>query len=534
MNERINHNLEKMEIQYGLLKGIEIPKPIYMNYIIPNELTKLKNYSNLKTFIPPMKQLFNDISGNITFENNFIIKHIEEKNGNYYLNKDKEVYLKVTHLMDPIKVAQGHNDEMRIHNPWNQAYVETLASYFFGKLRKENITPHFNIFYGAFSSFAKCYNFNITDEVESYRMYRWFWNNIENNKIKINIEGNNDDCAKEIYDEIMIKPEYCLDNKDNNSDIIEELDNLDLKDDLESIDSASIKTASTKESSDDDNSDDEDEDEYKVYAQFENFPVMMIFTEKNESTLDDLLDDYDEVGCKPNSKLWEEKWSAWLYQIFAALCVGQTLFGFTHNDLHSNNIVWDSTSIKFLYYKTNNNTYFKVPTYGKIFKIIDFGRSIFSINQHLFISDDFCEGNDAATQYNFPPLSKNDEPIVYPNPSFDLARLAISIYESLFPDIPSQKEDGKIINPNDENKIKETTSDLFNVLWSWLVDIDGKNILYDENYEERFPDFDLYIHIASKCRNCIPKEQIYKKPFIKFFINSAILPKNVKIYNLYV
>jgi hypothetical protein len=38
-------------------------------------------------------------------------------------------------------------------------------------------------------------------------------------------------------------------------------------------------------------------------------------------------------------------------------------------------------------------------------------------------------------------------------------------------------------------------------------------------------------------RNCIPKEQIYKKPFRKFLINSTNLPKSimdVKKYNLYV
>ena len=190
--------------------------------------------------------------------------------------------------------------------------------------------------------------------------------------------------------------------------------------------------------------------------------------------------------------------------------------------------------------KTNDNKIFKVPTYGKIFKIIDFGRSIFSINEHLFVSDDFCEGNDAATQYNFPPLSESNDILVYPNPSFDLARLAISIFESIFPDTdtyPKTKKDGAILNPNDENSIKETNSELFNLLWTWLVDIEGKNILYDENSDERFPDFDLYVHIASSCRNCIPKEQIYKKPFRKFLINSTNLPKSVmdvKKYNLYV
>ena len=536
--------MEMIDGNVFLMKGIELPKPKYMKYTIPNELKNLKNYTNLKTFIPPMKQLF-DISGyiDITFDNDFIIKNIEEKNGSYFLNKNKEVYLKVTHLMDPIKVAQEKNDEMKIQNPWNQAYVETLASYIFGKLRSENITPHFNLFYGAFSSIAKTYNYNITDEVESYRMYRWFWNNIEQNKIKINVDSENKEEANEIYDEIMIKPEYCLDNKESDSDEIEELKsyNIQQSSKLESLDSVSINTESTKDSNSENSEDDVDDDEYKVYAQFENFPVMMIFTEKNKSTLDDLLEDYDEVGSEPNTKLWEEKWSAWLFQIIAALCIGQTILGFTHNDLHSNNIVWDKTNIKFLYYKTNDNKIFKVPTYGKIFKIIDFGRSIFSINEHLFVSDDFCEGNDAATQYNFPPLSKPENNIlVYPNPSFDLARLAISIFESIFIDIetyPKTKNDGIILNPNDLNPTKETNSDLFNLLWSWLVDIEGKNILYDENRDERFPDFDLYVHIASKCKNCVPKEQIYKKPFKKFLINSVNIPKvviDVKIYNLYV
>jgi len=253
MNERINHKTQKIEEEMdSLMKGVEIPKPKYMKYIKQNDL-QLKNYSNLKSFIPPMKQLFDISNEEITFDNDFIIKNIEEKNGIYYLNKDKEVYLKVTHLMDPIKVAQEKNDEMKIQNPWNQAYVETLASYIFGKLRSENITPHFNLFYGAFSSIAKTYNFNITDEVESYRMYRWFWNNIEQNKIKINVDGEDKEQVKEIYDEIMVKPEYCLDNKENDCDEIEELKSFGIKesDDLESIESLnSIKTQSTNDSDD--------------------------------------------------------------------------------------------------------------------------------------------------------------------------------------------------------------------------------------------------------------------------------------------
>ena len=52
------------------------------------------------------------------------------------------------------------------------------------------------------------------------------------------------------------------------------------------------------------------------------------------------------------------------------------MFEFTHNDLHTNNIVYVSTEKKYLYYRYDNKHY-KVPTYGRIYKIIDFGRAIY-------------------------------------------------------------------------------------------------------------------------------------------------------------
>jgi hypothetical protein len=537
-----------------LLRGIELPSPKSMNIEIDNNLRNLKHYTKLETYISPFKNLFNSENKNITFENSFIIKNIiiendENIKGNCKLHvledgnkKTIDAYLKVTHLVDPIRVLQKDEKldiNLKLSNPMNQAYVETVASYALGKLRKENISPHFNLFYGAFTSIAKTYNFNISDEVESYRMYKWFWENIENKNVTVFVDGDDKDNSKEIYDEIMVKPEYCLDKKETNE--IEELNGLDINDSYEvnSLDSASLVTESiATEDSDissekDDNEDEDDEDEYNVFIKLKDFPTMMIFTEKNESTLDDLLEDYELVGCEPNTQLWEDKWSAWLFQVIASLCVAQTLFGFTHNDLHSNNIVWAETEEKYLYYKTNDGKLFKVPTYGKIFKIIDFGRSIFSINEHLFISDDFEEENDAATQFNFPELNGDNSDLkVYPNPSFDLARLAISIFESLFPEAPEIKKNAKILSSEKNRVVKETVSDLFNIIWTWLIDKEGENILFDDDGDERFPDFDLYVHITSSCFNCIPKEQIYKKPFNKFIINST--PKNVKIYSLFI
>lgn len=552
-----------METPNTLLRGISIPSPKYMLSPLPDGMKNLKYYTSINTLFPSLKKLFgiNDISNEIWLDNNYKISNFEVMNeeeikGNCKIkvnNKNIEAYLKVTHLIDPITYVKMKNENVdyniddslqkKINDPWNQAYVEALATYALGKLKQEGVSPHFNSFYGAFSAVATKYCYNISDEVESYRLYKWFWNGIENKNMTVTIDGIEDTTeAKEVYDEIMKKPDYCLDNDESSEDFEELMDNkIDEVNntELESLDSLSIKSfvsnekTSENESDENEDEDDEDEDEVKVLLNLYNFPVMMIFMDKNESTMDDLLEDYEEVGCEPNSKLWEDKWSAWLFQVLAGLCIAQTLFGFIHNDLHSNNIVWEYTDELYLYYKTNTGKVFKVPTYGKIFKIIDFGRSIFSINEHLFVSDDFKEGNDAATQYNFPELNgENFEKKIYPNPSFDLARLSISIFESLYPESPKIKKNASILSKEESRVVKETESDLYNILWTWLIDTDGKNILWDEDSEERFPDFGLYTHIAEKCVNCIPSQQIYKKPFSKFIVNSA--PKNVKVYNLYV
>ena len=84
-----------------------------------------------------------------------------------------------------------------------------------------------------------------------------------------------------------------------------------------------------------------------------------------------------------------------------------------------------SVSLFFKY----NSQFYKIPTYGKIFKIIDFGRSIYKYKGHLFCSDSFAPGGDASTQYNFKPYYNSEKPNIEPNYSFDLCRLGCSIYD---------------------------------------------------------------------------------------------------------
>ena len=53
-----------------------------------------------------------------------------------------------------------------------------------------------------------------------------------------------------------------------------------------------------------------------------------------------------------------------------------------------------NTEKQFLYY-TFNKIHYKVPTYGKIYKIIDFGRAIYKFNGQLMCSDSFHLKGDA-------------------------------------------------------------------------------------------------------------------------------------------
>jgi hypothetical protein len=82
-------------------------------------------------------------------------------------------------------------------------------------------------------------------------------------------------------------------------------------------------------------------------------------------------------------------------------------------------------------------------------------------------------------------------------------------------------------------KVYETKSPLFNLLWHWLQQKDGYNVLKNSNGTERFPGFDLYKIIGANCRNAIPCEQITKPIFdTKFRINKKDLPTDAFVWPL--
>jgi hypothetical protein len=249
-----------------------------------------------------------------------------------------------------------------------------------------------------------------------------------------------------------------------------------------------------EDDNDDDDEDDWDEDEEKINVTIPKFPVQVICMEYCENTFDELI---------LNNHLSFDEWYSAFMQIIMILITYQKAFNFTHNDLHTNNVMYNQTDKKYLYY-CYKKKYYKVPTFGRIFKIIDFGRSIFKFDGKLFCSDSFQNGGDAATQYNTEPYFNDKKPRLEPNYSFDLCRLACSIFDYIIDDFEEIKDVSKIIDP-----VKR-------LVYEWCLDDKGINMLYKNNGVERYPDFKLYKMIARCVHNHTPQAQLERPEFDAF------------------
>jgi len=460
-------------------------------------------------------------------------------------------FCKITHLLDAYKMIKGDYPMAqhpalpapgkrsakvysKIHDPHNQAYVDAVACYMLSKFREAEHSPHFSLFYGAYLAIAKKYYYNITDDFSDIRFDSWFWKKQKEGVFKLIALNGAIPLAAD--DPLIEAPEDLYDSSDDStSSSLTEFDSEDTFSEVSagSLHSASIST--TSENSKHSAKSEEFDKDYRFFAELSEFPTMLMFLESNTDTMDSLLEDGNpNMDAEIGTQAWEDRWTAWLFQVIAALCQIQSLWAMTHNDLHSNNILWVPTKKEFLYYKTNDGRKWKVPTYGKLFRIIDFGRAIFTHNGTLCISDDYWPENEAGTQYNFGPFYTSKEPRAYPNPSFDLCRLSVSIIEALFMENPPADKEGGAIMSSEQGRVqKETVSELFNMMWSWLIDDDGRNVLWDTDNSERYPGFDLYCVIAQKVKGAVPREQLEKPLFSQFACESSFVPEGEKVYSLF-
>ena len=130
------------------------------------------------------------------------------------------------------------------------------------------------------------------------------------------------------------KPDYNKDKKDEKDEKYEDChENVEHADDDD------------YENDGDDEDDDEDDDEEEVVeATIPTFPINIVCMEYCEDTFDNLIMD--------NEDLPEEEWFSAFMQIIMILITYQKCFSFTHNDLHTNNIMYNKTDKK---YTTQHN-----------------------------------------------------------------------------------------------------------------------------------------------------------------------------------
>lgn len=276
-------------------------------------------------------------------------------------------------------------------------------------------------------------------------------------------------------------------------------------------DNSTESNTSSIECSSEDNSDIETNStasEDKALINIYDFPVNAIFLEKCENTLDYLCEYDDDFGT-------EELCSA-LMQVIMTLIAFDKCFEFQHNDLHTNNVMYIPTRKQFLYYKVNNKHY-KVPTYGRIFKIIDFGRATYKFRGKQLCSDSFHKEGDAHTQFNFSKHYNSSRPILEPNGSFDICRLATSLIDFLIDDL----ED-----------LEETKDPVIHMVNEWCHDDKGKHILWKSNGDERYPGFKLYKMIARNVSKHKPIIQLERPILEKYKCNKKSIKKGTAIMNI--
>ena len=489
------------------------------------------------------------------------------------INIIKNKYSNDENISLPFYKKYQMNRINKILNKNNSAYIDSFCTFMCSKLADNNLCPNFPKYFGSYCGNMDEYWFDMTDEYEIYSEKDWFQKYLKEGKFRIHkstrVEESNyihdsininylSSSNKNIIDNDFIKKLDILklDKYDKNSfgmnslDDLSDEDNLSLKDmdeilnisEHENMTSDShinnmitvdgdnilesennlIDSLSDLSSTSVSNNSMSCEPELLIYGIIKNIPVNTIITECLDGTLEHILsEDKHELEMIRELDIYktdefkkiELRWISYMWQIIFALAIAQKYLKFTHNDLHSNNIMYSKTNIKYLYYQINNR-YYRVPTNGYILKIIDFGRAVFKINKKIYFSDVFEFNGDAGEQYSY-PFEKNKMDKVYPNMSFDLSRLSSSIFDDLYPI--------EIYEDGDETCLHSDKDNLYHLLLSWIKDKNG-------NLVTRFDDFNLYKTIARDVVSGIPKEQFNKRIFDVFEINKSVMSKNEHIY----
>lgn len=470
----------------------------------------------------------------------------------------KDVFFKEAPLLDTVRYLTGKYDlfdpliyklptisgvsHSKLDDPNNASYVDGFFAYLSSELLHNHYFFHGLDFYGSFLGIKHDYTINIGEDIDILCDSNFFHQ--ENGKhffLETGIELCGD--TRKNRPPISISPTERFTEQIVNSEQLEPIQ-LTKYGELELVFESSSKVNeeeayseigsdsdgdSGSETEDDTSSENQGEDEEvlseindtndivneissecsseedNVHVTIPKFPIQAIALEKCEETLDHFL---------LHNDVSDEELGSMVFQIVMALIVYQKAFDFTHNDLHTSNIMYKTTDKTYLCYKYEGR-YYKVPTFGRIYKIIDFGRAIYKFRGKRLCSDSYHPEGDAATQYNCEPYYNEFKPVIEPNPSFDLCRLGCALFDLLVDDMDKLNEESEVVQ----------------LIVDWCYDDKGRNILYKKSGAERYPEFKLYKMIARTVHRCVPHE-VFRNIFFEQYIVSKKKVKQQKCLNV--
>jgi len=515
----------------------------------------------LQSYFPSLEQLFPSIAeqhkGSPTLAAKELVTEIQAESSVVEDLQTKErrtvpTWLRMVHLVEPVDVMSGEillptdgglptfreawqRTLRKLNDPYNEAYTDAVFACMASRLVETGRSPHFCRFYGTFNARMPEYKYNITDDIQDIQEEDWFHEGVEKGFFTIlATDPANPDASAELKvwaRSHKQRPRLVLDRMTVSSSDEAEAEELEpeevgLEDNCELVETdievsgeavvqrpqiqlSRLGSGSAGSAGSDGSADSEDETEY--FALLKNFPVQLTVLERCDGTLDDLMEDeIADTATEAMRETKEERWTAWIFQVIAGLVAIQQNYDCVHNDLHTNNVMWSGTGETHLYYHVaggaGGDRFYRVPTYGRLMKIIDFGRATFraGTDNRMWFPDAYAPDAVAGGQYNCGAYYEQGRPKVVPNKSFDLCRLSVSILDTLWQDPLEEARPRRALT----REQTETVSPLWNLMWLWLTDREGRNVLRNPDGSERYPAFDLYCAIARDVQNAVPAQQL--------------------------
>jgi serine/threonine protein kinase len=268
----------------------------------------------------------------------------------------------------------------------------------------------------------------------------------------------------------------------------------------------------------------------------EDFPVQIVIMQALNGDIFDLVKDgfFFNLPGAPTTGLNSEKILSVFAQVVFGLSAAQHYFGLVHNDFHNGNLMYEDASADHYLYYANAETgeYWKVPTFGKIYKMIDFGRASFDYDGNRFASQE----QNLAVGGNWGLYDKNNDLLRFASifaDDIDLYRYVEDPNTLRDPTLlPIVEMVGSIINCNGgdnpiawENQCRrgipqEVRREIERIYGTFSIENCRQYMFSIRPYENESP-----------CHGAIPKENLHW--FDRFRIDREEIPEDAIIHQVY-